>query len=387
MWKLALAGAALAGLQGPAVALPKSTNIDLPPWTGAYEPEDLDERGFWHEMDELENKLKFSKFVVKDGRLQTYLEDVLCETVGADRCTAARIYIVRENAFNAGMYPNGMMIVHTGLLLRMRNEAELASVLGHEFGHFEERHTLARFQRQRTSSDIVMWAAILAGIDLTNAATLSYFSYSRNNETEADLVGVRYLQASPYPSRAAAEVWIRQIDEDDARAEERHRRKRGRHTSWFASHPAPFARADYLARAAEAAADEGDYRADRYAEAMEPFILGFFDDQLQRNDFAASKFILDEMAGDYWRPVHWVMQGELHRKRGTPRDLVTAEESFRTAIGEGTTRPEAWRGLGLTLMRSGKRPEGAEALATYLEMVPDAPDAAMMNMMIKGSQE
>ena len=118
---------------------------------------------------------------------------------------------------------------------------------------------------------------------------------------------------------------------------------------------------------------------------MDPFLLTFFEDQLQRNDFAASKYILDQMGSDAWRPIHYVMQGDLYRKRGLPRDLVTAEAAYRAAIDAGSTRPEAWRGLGLTLMRARNREQGAEALATYLELAPDAPDAPMMQMMIKGS--
>lgn len=369
----------------PAYAQPKTLSPSFPPYEGAYEPQDLDERGLWQEMDEAERQIAQSKVVLKDPALQGYLEEVLCNAVGSDRCSAARIYIVRESSFNASMAPNGMMLVHTGLLMRMRNEAELASVLGHEFGHFEKRHTLRLFKKAKTGSDIAMFAMVLTGINASGFMYANLFDFNRDQETDADLVSSSYLVASPYPSRAAADVWVRLIDEDDARAVERKRRRRNRHTSWFDSHPAPLKRAEYLARAAEAAADEGDYGADRFAGKMEPYILGFYEDQLQRNDFAASKFILDQMAGDYWRPVHWVMQGELYRKRGNPRDLVTAEESFRHAIADGTERPEAWRGLGLTLMRTGDRAGGAEALAAYLEMAPDAPDAAMMKMMIKGS--
>ena len=202
---------------------------------------------------------------------------------------------------------------------------------------------------------------------------------------EADLTSARYLAASPYPSSAAADIWTRLIDEDDARAEERNRTKRNRSTGWFASHPAPLARSEYLARAAAQEADAGDFGAERYAAIMDAHLLTFFDDQLQRNDFAASKYILDQMAGNEWRSIHHLMQGELFRKRGLPRDLVTAEESYRTAIAAGATQPEAWRGLGLTLMRARNHEQGAAALATYLELAPDAPDAPMMQMMIKGS--
>lgn len=383
---LATAGAFAALAIAPAAqSQDKASRAEYPVFAGAYEPEDVDERGLWASFDEVERKVSTSKDLIRDDVLNQYLQDVLCNSVGDDRCNATRIYIVRNNAFNASMAPNGMMMVNSGLLLRMRNEAELASVLGHEFSHFEQRHSLQLFKRLRSGSDIASIVGVVVGVPLGAFFLLDVFSFNREMEKQADITSADYLAASPYASAAAADIWVRLIDEDDARAEERKRRKRGRSTGWFASHPAPLARSEYLARAAEIHADDGEYGYERYAETMDPFLLTFFEDQLQRNDFAASRYILDQMAGDQWRAVHYVMQGELYRKRGMPRDLVTAEESYRAAIDAGTTRPEAWRGLGLTLMRARNREQGAEALATYLELAPDAPDAPMMQMMIKGS--
>src|SRR3546814_6888547 len=79
--------------------------------------------------------------------MSAYVKSVLCRAVGTDRCDATRVYILREPTFNATMSPNGTMRVYSGLLLRVRSEAELAAVLGHEFGHFEKRHSLMQFKR------------------------------------------------------------------------------------------------------------------------------------------------------------------------------------------------------------------------------------------------
>ena len=376
-----LVAASLAAMSSAANA---QGQADLPPWAGAYEPGDLDERGLWQQIDELEDKLKHSKEIVQDDALNAYLTRVLCDTVGSDRCSAARIYVLRNASFNAGMYPNGMMVVHTGLLLRMRNEAELASVLGHEFGHFENRHVLQGFKRVRNGSDLAVWTAVLVGIDMSGLFLTDLFQHSRAMETEADLLSHRYLAASRYSSRASADIWIRIIDEDDARAAERKRRKRNRRTSWLSSHPAPLKRAEYLTKASDAAGDVGEYADGPYRAAMEPYLLAFFDDQLQRQDFAASKYVLEQVAGDDWHADHYVMQGELYRKRGHERDLVTAEESFIRAVELGSERPEMWRGLGLVMMKQQRREEAAAALQTYLSLRPEATDAAMIKMMIGG---
>ena len=356
----------------------------LPPWTGAYEPQDEDERGFWQTVDELEDKLKHSKEIVRNEALDRYIRGVLCETVGDDRCAAARIYVLRDHDFNAGMYPNGMMIVNTGLLLRMRNEAELASVLGHEFGHFEKRHAVDLFKTARSGSDFAAWTTVLIGAPIASLFYSNVFQHSRDMETDADFVSHGYLARSRYPSRASSEIWLRLIDEDDRRAEERKRRKRNRNTSWLATHPAPLKRADYLAKASAAANDQGDYATQAYRDAMRDHLLSFFDDQLQRNDFAASKYLLEQLAGDDWQADHRIMQGELFRKRGHERDLTSAEQAYRAALDLGTDRPEVWRGMGLVMLKQGRRDEAVEALRTYLERAPDASDAAMITMMIGG---
>lgn len=135
----------LVGLLGvAAVAMPvtaatkqKATQAPPPPpFEGVYQPQGVDEMGLWKEDDETERKLANSPLVIRDEALNNYVRSVLCKTVGNDRCNSVRIYILRIPIFNATMSSNGTMRVYSGLLLRATSEAELGSVLGHEFGHF-----------------------------------------------------------------------------------------------------------------------------------------------------------------------------------------------------------------------------------------------------------
>lgn len=381
--KLAIAGGAALLASSALAGEGKSAEFALPPYAGAYEPQNVDERGLWQEIDELERKAAHYKDVVQSPELTAYLQSVLCRAVGEDRCRGTRIYVMRDSTFNAGMYPNGMMVVNSGLLLRLHNEAELASALGHEFGHFEKRHVLNGFKRARTTSDILSWAAVLgANPGVQTLFIVDLFHFNRDQEREADLISAEYLRASPYPTRAAAAVWVRAIDEDAAQAQERKRSRRNAATGWLDSHPSNHERAVYLERYSEAAADEGDEGRDRYVAAMKPHLLDFFEDQLQRNDFAGTRYILEQMASDGWTADLLLLQGELYRRRGNPRDLVTAAESYRAAIEAGSDRAETWRGLGLVQMRAGQSDEGRKTLATYLEMAPNAPDAPMMSAMV-----
>ena len=103
-----------------------------------------DEGGLWAMMDREETRLRRSPFRMRDEALARYLQEVVCR-LGGDHCPDMRVYAVRTPYFNASMAPNGMMQVWSGLLLRMDNEAQLAAVLGHEIGHFLQRHSVERF--------------------------------------------------------------------------------------------------------------------------------------------------------------------------------------------------------------------------------------------------
>src|SRR3546814_8299356 len=89
--------------------------------------------GLWQREYGYELALVAAPVVIRDEALSAYVKSVLCRAVGTDRCDATRVYILREPTFNATMSPNGTMRVYSGLLLRVRSEAVLAAVLGHEF--------------------------------------------------------------------------------------------------------------------------------------------------------------------------------------------------------------------------------------------------------------
>ncbi|MFI4927860.1 MAG: hypothetical protein ACHP7E_09265, partial [Burkholderiales bacterium] len=109
---------ALAAL--PAVAQDLSS-IAVPPRFTRPAP-GTDEGGLWGLMDREESRLKRSPLTIHDQKLEAYLTSVVCR-LGEDHCPDVRVHPVRTPHFNAMMAPNGMMIVWSGLLLRVENEA------------------------------------------------------------------------------------------------------------------------------------------------------------------------------------------------------------------------------------------------------------------------
>lgn len=362
----------------------------LPPYVAAYEPKTVDERGLWMMADEYEKFLATSELRIDDEELTAYVERVLCDTVGKDRCAGVRVHILNVPAFNATMSANGAMTVWSGLLLRVRSEAQLAAVLGHEFAHFEMRHSLKGFQQRRSASDAMSWLAVLGGLTQTSTIDTqwsllgSVYQFNRGQETDADLLGLKYLAQSPYPSRAASEVWQQLMEEADATAFGRKIKKKDVYRAgFFDTHPTELNRADYLLNQALTYNDSGDARAREHYAAIQKHLPKFLADQVRLNDFSGTEYILSGIAGTTgWTGELLNARAELFSARGNPRDLITSTTLYLQAIDAGYRSPETVRGLGLSLVKSGKRTEGAKYLAEYLAAMPEAPDAAIIKMYI-----
>ena len=385
-----LLGALLAGvLVGQPLAA--QTAAAPAPSTTGYQPSDELERGLWYQMEEYERELKTSKFLVTDPALNEYVRGVLCRTVGEVRCQATRLYIVRTPQFNASMAPNGVTIVNTGLLLRMRDEAQLAAVLGHEFTHFENRHSLRLFRDIRKKTDALSWLSFIPipylGMASQIALIGSVYSFSRDMEREADAGSIDEMVRGGYDPRAASAVWSQLGAELDATAAERdHKSRKDKGGGLFATHPRTTDRMATLAQLAEAkaGAEPGATRAGEYKAAIGPWWARLIDDQVSLNDFGGTEYLLATLAGG--DPAGWTSdllyaRGELYRARGKGSDFAQAAEFYRQAIDKGDAPVESQRGLGLALLRSGDKAGGQHALRQYLASNPEAYDYAMLAMM------
>lgn len=393
-----LASAMLSGalvLSSPAFAAPSASSPKPPPSSTGYQPQGDLEKGLWFEMDEQERLLKQSKFLVTDPALNGYVRGVLCRTVGAERCKAARLYIVRTPYFNASMAPNGTMMVYTGLLLRMRDEAQLAAVLGHEFTHFENRHTLRLFKDIRAKTDALSWLSFVpipyVGMLSQIALIGGIYAFSRDMEREADSGSLVEMQRAGYDPREASAIWEQLGAEADATAKVRgHKSRKDKNGGMFATHPKTSERMATLREKAQAlaSATPGSTRAAEFRAALKDWWPRLIEDQLKLQDFGGTEYLLSTLAGN--DPAGWTAdllyaRGELYRSRGNPGDFEQAVGFYGQAIAKGDALPETWRGLGLAQLRLGQAAEGRAALKHYLAKRPDASDALILASMAEGS--
>src|SRR5436190_3300374 len=241
-----LAGAGICACCLPGLAYSKVLNTGIEPLVGpGYEPADQDERGMWQSLERIEDAIRTSPKRLDAPKFDAYTRGVV-ERLVERPVPDLRIYVMRDASFNASMAPNGMMVVNTGLAVRIRNEAQFAAVLGHEAGHYFRKHTITQYRSvRRKSAAAAFFGTItaiggvgLAGSVVDVALLSSMFQFSRTQETEADAFGIKLMTRAGYTPGAAAEVWKQVIEERKASAKLANRKDKDDSKSAFSTHPA-----------------------------------------------------------------------------------------------------------------------------------------------------
>jgi predicted Zn-dependent protease len=122
-------------------------------------------------------------------------------------------YIVKEDVYNAFATPAGNIFIYSGLILAMESEEELVGILGHEIAHVYCRHISRKIERSK-KINLVTLAGVAAGIflgaggagEVASAVTIgsmaagqsASLAYSRENEIQADQIGLEYIVNAGY---------------------------------------------------------------------------------------------------------------------------------------------------------------------------------------------
>jgi beta-barrel assembly-enhancing protease len=146
------------------------------------------------------------------------------------------IKVIDSPEVNAFALPGGFFFVHTGLILKAEDEAELAGVMAHEIAHVAARHGT----RQATRASIMNYGTIplifmggWAGYAVRQAAGLAvplgFLRFSRSMESEADLLGLQYMYRAGYDPTAFVDFF--------ERIQTLEKKKPGAVSKLFSSHP------------------------------------------------------------------------------------------------------------------------------------------------------
>ncbi|MCG6954942.1 MAG: M48 family metalloprotease [Gemmatimonadetes bacterium] len=153
--------------------------------------------------------------------------------------------VVDDPAVNAFAVPGGFVYVTRGILTHLTDEAELASVVGHEIGHITARHTAAEMSKQQLIGVGLAVGSIASATVAKYAGTASqalsilYLKYSRDDESQADELGLRYMTRANFDPRRMPEVF-RMLEQMTASE------GGGQLPTWLSTHPSPGNRVDAI---------------------------------------------------------------------------------------------------------------------------------------------
>ncbi len=346
------------------------------------------EKGLWMELEEYETRVRRSALLVKDDDINQYVQEAACRVAG-EYCDDLRIYVIRNPGFNASMTANGVMEIWTGLLVRVSSEDELAAVLGHELAHYTQLHTLERFRRISQSMSagtlLDLGIEILTGVPIPIgqlSAIANLMSFSREQESEADLMGVDFMARAGYDPGGAVRVWKTIVAEDSNAAVERRKPGVFSRTHPYSSHR--IASLDtYITRKYVRKAPKSKIRS-RHVEILNRHYMMLMEDQLDTNRFGRTEAILrnHQALGVDHNQVEY-FRGEMYRQRAADGDLELARQAFERATGGEAPVSDAYMQLGYIHLKENDLGKAASDFKKYLEVKPDADDRAMIEFYLQ----
>ena len=274
----------------------------------------------------------------EDPALTAYVERVADEVLQTSaytdpntpveiRNTPFYVRILDSPVVNAFALPGGYIYVTRGLLAYLENEAQLAVVLGHEFGHVLGRHSSEQAARAQLGQFGVLGAAILGGVlgggqvaeGILNyggaGAQLLQLKYGRGAEREADQAGVAYAEFAGYDASQAARFFIalQRLGEESGQ---------GGLPNFLSTHPNPGERAQTIPQLAAQYDTGTEVSAAEYLRMIEGIVLG---EDPRQGYFENSTFYHPELRFRFDVPRGW-------RTQNTPAAVLMGEPNGRAVM-------------------------------------------------------
>ncbi|MGV8998014.1 MAG: M48 family metalloprotease [Parvibaculaceae bacterium] len=217
--------------------------------------------------------------VYDDPKVGQYVSAVTQRIAGGTQMPAQtyHVTVLNSSVINAFALPGGYVYVTRGLLALVDDEAELAGVLGHEIGHVIARHGA---QRQTAVLGATLLGAVLGDGAVNQVVQLGgqglLAGYSRDQEYEADALGVHYLANAGYDPLAQAD-FLGAMDENAKVVALIAGESANAKTDWLSSHPATPERVAAARREAQASLvprGQGDRNRAAFLHAIDGMVYG-----------------------------------------------------------------------------------------------------------------
>ena len=346
-----------------------------------------DERLLWQKSVQAQRAIESKGLIYQDQALENYLNKVVArlQAQSSPGDLAIRVKVLKDADLNAFAYPNGMIYIHTGLLARMDNEAQLAAVLAHEMTHCIKRHALRASRRYRdrpaflrrvehTLSKIRI--AQLAGFSGTMAAMSGYIN---ELEAEADLMGLELMAKAGYDTGEALFLCDRMVAEMEQEGHEA--------SLFFGSHLNARQRIENLQNLSTSGYTNKGSRiknSELFLAKLNTLFLENAELDIRQGRFKAARRSIDkylQIKPDDTRA--YFLLGEIYRQRGQADDALSALKFYNQAIFLDPTYAEPHKAIGIIHYKKGQRTLAKRFFESCLQLSPDSPDKAYIQAYLK----
>jgi len=341
-----------------------------------------EEQMLWRRAQEEQDIIAGSGVLYQDVQIENYLNQIaaMIQKNSGSPDIPFQIKVVNDPNLNAFAFPNGVIYIHTGILARMNNEAQLAALLSHEMVHCTHRHSL-RAQRNiqnRTPSRTSTGQEIarVLGIAIPIA---SISRYTRKLETEADRVGLDLMVKSNYDPREVLTLFelMKQEIESEGIQE----------SYFFGSHPNVRQRiknVNHWLAEQKRGRITGVKNTDIFQSRISRLILDNARLDLRRGRFlvaqrSVEKFLV--LKPDDARA--YFLLGEILRQRGRQDDAAAAIKYYEKSISLNPSYPEPRKAMGLIHYKDGEKRLAKKYFESCLLLSPDTIDRAYIQGYLK----
>jgi predicted Zn-dependent protease len=350
-----------------------------------------DERRIWNRSKEEQARINRSNLIYDDPALTAYVNEVAQNLIPEnveEKGLSIEVKIIKNPLLNAFAYPNGAIYVHTGILAKMDNEAQLATLLGHEMTHVTHRHAVRQFRTVKNTTAFlatIQMASVPFGVygDLANilgtvGVMASITGYSREMETEADKVGLGLMADAGYDPQETPKLFVYLKSDLE--------KKDVKEPFFFGSHPRLQERitnfVNYLAT--DYPDKTGVKRSDRFNKLIASLLLDNAMMDLDMGRYSAAQEGVNKFLKlkPYSARGHFFL-GEIYRQRGEKDDRQKAEEEYYQALSCDPNYPLPRKGLGIIYYKQGMTNKAVDEFEKYLQLLPDALDRGYIKQYIQ----
>jgi predicted Zn-dependent protease len=344
-----------------------------------------EEQMLWRQAQEELNAINASGVLYQDVEIENYLNRIAAK-LNANSISpdfSFQIKVVKDPSLNAFAFPNGVIYIHSGILARMDNEAQLAALLAHEMVHCTHRHSLRvlRSIKDRTAAKNdrpprVRELAQLLGI---TGSIASLGGYTRELETEADRVGLDLAVKANYDPREILNLFglLKQEIELEGVKE----------PYFFGTHPKVGQRIEnvnnWLAEKYRGKIT-GIKNTDVFQSKISRLVL-----DNARLDLRQGRFFVAQRTVEKFLAVKqddaraYFLLGEVFRQRGRQEDAAAAIKNYEKSISLNPSFPEPHKAMGLIHYKDGKKRLAKKHFESCLLLSPDTIDRAYIQGYLK----